>query len=120
MTAAALFARLLQRDYRREAVAQMSADELVVHLPAWEEGRRDFAYWYFGTLATFSMGRAKPWRHWSGTLRPMLKAHVRTDGTLAGSWGPGDGWSAGGGRVASTALAVICLSVYQHYYMGWD
>jgi len=120
MTAAALLARLFQRYYRREAMAQMSADICVANLPSWDDGSRDFGYWYFGTLAIFQMHRLKPWHRWRATLWDMLRSKMRADGDFAGSWDPGDGWSAGGGRVASTALAVNCLSIYHHTYIGWD
>jgi len=120
MTAAALLARLFQRYYRREAMAQMSADICVANLPSWDDGRRDFGYWYFGTLAIFQMHRLKPWQRWRGKLWDMLRSKMRADGAFAGAWDPGHGWSGGGGRVASTALAVNCLSVWSHYYMGWD
>ncbi|MHC4251849.1 MAG: prenyltransferase/squalene oxidase repeat-containing protein, partial [Planctomycetota bacterium] len=119
MTATALSTKLLIGTKRRSAVAQRAAGVLCAHLPEWTDGKRDFAYWYFGTLATYQIGYVH-WKPWNAAFRPMLQKHGQTGGPLAGSWDPGDGWSAEGGRVVSTAFAVMCLDRYSCYYIDWD
>jgi len=119
MTAAALMVRLLMGARRKDATVAKGAARITERLPEWKEGERDFLYWYLGTLVMFQAGY-RHWKPWNAAFRPMLKEHVRTDGDLRGSWDTGDGWSADGGRVASTAFAIVCLNTYSCYYIERD
>ncbi len=68
-------------------------------------------YWYWGTLAMFQVG-GKPWKTWRDALKTALLDHQRRDGPFAGSFDPAGPWGPDGGRVYSTALALLTLEVY--------
>ncbi|MEK7270291.1 MAG: hypothetical protein AAB215_05025 [Planctomycetota bacterium] len=75
----------------------------------------DLYYTYYGTLAMFQMG-GDYWKAWNANLRdPLVAAQIR-GGPDDGSWDPGgDLWGAAGGRIYSTALAVMTLEVYYRH-----
>ena len=98
------------------------------NLPAWEDGKLDFLYWYFGSLALYQVG-GKTWDTWEESISRTLIDHQRgyheldkqagrTDATkLAehGSWDAVDIWSSEYGRVYSTTINALTLQVYYRY-----
>ena len=78
--------------------------------PAWdaEAGQIDLCYWLF---ATEGLRRVDPAAHatWGKALVDALTKGQRSDSTFAGSWDPIDPWGENGGRIYSTALAVLAL-----------
>jgi hypothetical protein len=81
-----------------------------------EAGNRDFYTWYNCTLAMFQAG-GDNWKRWNDVVRDQLIAMQETDSALCsyGSWEPYGRWSPQGGRIYSTALAVLTLEVYYRY-----
>jgi len=76
----------------------------------------DFYTYYYGTLAMFHAG-GQPWKRWNDVVRDTLVDHQceEEEGCRRGSWDPTGRWSPEGGRVYSTALAVLTLEVYYRY-----
>lgn len=77
---------------------------------------RDFYTWYNCTLAMFQAG-GEPWKRWNDVVRDQIIALQCRDRQRCdlGSWDPQGRWSPQGGRVYSTALAVLTLEVYYRY-----
>ncbi len=72
-------------------------------------GNLSLYQWWYGTTASFRRGGAA-WTNWWSALRPALLEHQRKDGCAKGSWNPeGTYERQTGGRVMSTALAVLML-----------
>jgi len=78
-------------------------------------GSTDYYLWYNCTLAMFRAG-GEPWKRWNDVVRDtVLKLQVH-QGCTRGSWPvQSDRWAGTGGRVYSTALAVLTLEVYYRY-----
>jgi len=76
----------------------------------------DFYTFYNGTLAMFQAG-GEPWKRWNDVVRDTLVDHQcdEDEGCRRGSWDPLGRWSPEGGRVYSTALAILTLEVYYRY-----
>jgi hypothetical protein len=74
----------------------------------------DPMHWYYGSLAAFHAG-GRLWERWHSWIRPVLLEHQAHTDCAAGSWRPCGGTGAHGGRVATTALAALCLEVYYRY-----
>jgi hypothetical protein len=97
------------------------------NLPKWERGCIDFEYWWLGCMATYQVG-SKTWKAWETALSKTLLGNQRgfttadknyglTSATKLdehGSWDAADIWCADG-RVATTAMATLCLEVYYRY-----
>ncbi|MCC6574454.1 MAG: terpene cyclase/mutase family protein [Planctomycetes bacterium] len=92
-------------------------------LPAWEQKKIDYYYWYYASLALFQMGDTY-WKKWDDAMSKVLMAHQRgfiegdkgsNKDTLDehGSWDSVDAWGTAGGRVYSTAIN--CLTLEAHY-----
>jgi hypothetical protein len=74
----------------------------------------NYYLWYNCTMAMFQIG-GKPWKRWNGALRDGLVAlQVQGEGCERGSWPFGD-FTMMGGRIYSTALAVLTLEVYYRF-----
>ncbi len=71
---------------------------------------------YNGTLAMFQAG-GQAWKRWNNIVRDELvdRQCGEDEGCRRGSWDPTDAWGLQGGRVYSTALAVLTLEVYYRY-----
>ena len=66
-------------------------------------------------MAMFQVG-GEPWERWNGALRDRLAGmQVQGEGCERGSWPPNDMYSQQGGRIYSTALAVLTLEVYYRF-----
>jgi len=73
--------------------------------------------WYNCTLAMFQAG-GEPWKRWNDVVRDLVIKRQRQDSKacLCGSWDPDTQWDDQGGRIYSTALAVLTLEVYYRYH----
>lgn len=75
----------------------------------------DYYLWYNCTMAMFQVG-GEPWKRWNDAIRDrVIRLQVRGGGCDRGSWPPADQWSGRGGRIYSTALAVLTLEVYYRF-----
>ena len=114
MTAVGLLSRFfLGQDPAETPIMVKHADLLLKALPEWDPDglSNDMCYWYYGSYSMFQMGG----RHWEGWNKAMKKAVLdsqQKDGSSKGSWNPDGPWGFAGGRVYSTAIACLCLSVY--------
>ena len=97
-------------------VAERSWKGPVVHRRRFAAHPGDFYTWYNCTLAMFQAG-GEPWKRWNDVLRDHLVSLQcrEPDGCANGSWDPDGHWSPQGGRIYSTALAVLTLEVYYRY-----
>ncbi|MGA2618165.1 MAG: prenyltransferase/squalene oxidase repeat-containing protein [Thermoguttaceae bacterium] len=76
----------------------------------------DFYAWYNCTLAMFQAG-GQPWKRWNDVVRNGLIdcQCLEAQSCARGSWDPLGRWAPQGGRIYSTALAVLTLEVYYRY-----
>ena len=76
----------------------------------------DYYTFYNGTLAMFQAG-GQSWKRWNDVVRDSLvdRQCDEDEGCRRGSWDATGQWSPEGGRVYSTALAVLTLEVYYRY-----
>jgi uncharacterized protein YfaP (DUF2135 family) len=75
---------------------------------------RDYYLWYNCTLAMFQAG-GDNWKHWNDVVRDTILKLQEHTGCARGSWSPDCRWGDTGGRIFSTALAVLTLEVYYRY-----
>ena len=91
-------------------------NRLIEYLPGKVE--TDYYAWYYITLLMFQKG-GEHWTTWNAPMqKTLLGAQVKGDPRqMGGSWEPENGGRAGkhGGRVMTTALAVLSLEVYYRY-----
>jgi hypothetical protein len=120
MTAAGLATRLLlgQAPGQDEALSKLlkkQAEVIAARPPVWdEEGFGiDLYSWYYATQALYGLRGAHPtlWAAWSKKLEAALLESQCRDEHARGSWDPVSAWSFAGGRVYSTAMAVLALTV---------
>ena len=84
--------------------------ELMKRYPI-RDNNPDLYYIYYGTLALYQH-QGSIWQDWNNNLKRILpKIQVKT-GNLAGSWNLSRSNTKGGGRIASTTLAILSLEVY--------
>jgi len=84
------------------------------NLPARQPGANSFYFWYYANLALHQR-RGDEWDTWHPQVRDtLIKAQVR-GGKDEGSWPPLSRWALRGGRVYSTAIAILTLEVYYRY-----
>ncbi|HEY1067221.1 MAG TPA: hypothetical protein VGE52_13965 [Pirellulales bacterium] len=112
MTAEALVCKQFLGIPVSEAAQREAADFLLSELPG--QGEVNDYYWYYGSLALHERG-GPDWDRWNEELQRTLVGRQRQDGSMAGSWDPRGVWGGHGGRVYSTAVAVLCLEVYYRY-----
>jgi hypothetical protein len=122
MTAVALLSRFLLGQVPRalggsDRIMDLHAAILLERLPAPapDELGPDLYYWYYGSYAMHQMGGEQHWERWRRALDGVLPAAQRTDADAAGSWDPDGPWGCFGGRVYSTALALLTLEVPIRY-----
>lgn len=111
MTAAALLCRTtLGETAATTPVLARSAELLLARPPSWQpdDGRVDTCYWFFASeaLRRFGGDARGPWTQ---QLVDALVKGQRGDGAFAGSFDPIDVWGEDGGRVYTTAMAVLAL-----------
>ena len=75
---------------------------------------RDYYMWYNCTLGMFQAG-GENWKRWNSVVRDTIVNLQRHGGCPSGSWDPSDRWGGRGGRIYSTALAILTLEVYYRY-----
>ncbi len=85
---------------------------------AWGRGSgvADYYLWYNCTLAMKTAGGAD-WDRWNKIVRDLVIGlqKPKDAGCARGSWDPDPRWGQQGGRVYSTALAVLTLEVYYRF-----
>jgi hypothetical protein len=112
MTAEALACRLFLRSHLPNEARREAVDFLLQATPA--SGEMNLYYWYYATMALFQL-QGDDWQTWNAALQQRLLDSQETHGTLAGSWPTSTVWGGYGGRVYTTAMAVLCLEVYYRY-----
>jgi serine/threonine-protein kinase len=83
-------------------------------LPNGDPLRRDYVYWYAGTLFSAHREQRKgpDWLAWTAALgRELHQAQELIDVCSLGSLQPNDRWSAAGSRVYATALGALSLEL---------
>jgi hypothetical protein len=113
LTCEGFFVRLLMGESPETPRNQESIELAMKHLPA-EQGQRNFYLYYYATLA-LHYANAPQWDQWNRKLQDALIKTQNAQGDLAGSWNPNTTWGSHGGRVYSTAMAVLMLEVYYRY-----
>ncbi|MBK8096102.1 MAG: hypothetical protein IPK26_03295 [Planctomycetes bacterium] len=114
MTAAAWHARVLLGFDTASPAAQIAGRMLLARPPASADGAFDLYYWFHGSQTAAHFGGAVA-KEWQQALHKALLPRQRWDGPDAGSWNPTDAWGEEGGRVASTAQALLALQApYRH------
>ena len=112
LTAAALFGRyLLGQRPDDTAILERHAELMLRALPVWDSDGLtvDHYYWFYGSHAAYQHG-GREWALWKKALEPALLYSQSKDGHRTGSWDPIGPWGWAGGRIYSTAMAVLALS----------
>jgi hypothetical protein len=107
---------VLGEEPRRSPIMKRHADLVLKSLPEWRPDARanDMYYWYYGSLAMHRSGGEHE-RVWRAALEAALLAgQAQGKGEHSGSWPPIGPWGWCGGRVYSTAVAVLSLTA------GWQ
>jgi len=112
MTAEALVCRQFLGVDRTAALSEEAANYVLTELPG--QGKSNFYYWYYATLALYQL-QDEHWTRWNQALTTTLTRTQRQEGDVAGSWDPDEVWGGYGGRVYSTSLGALCLEVYYRY-----
>jgi hypothetical protein len=95
--------------------ALQSLPPAMAALPASFDPSMNYYLWYNCTMAMFQAG-GEPWKRWNGAIRDrVISLQVHGEGCNRGSWPPNDQYSGRGGRIYSTALAVLTLEVYYRF-----
>ena len=122
MTAVGMVVRFFMGWQRSHPFLIGSANYLMDYLPQWRKGLDGkgqaiawyFYFYYYGTLAMYQMG-GRYWRAWNEKIKAVLPGNQRIDPpVLAGSWDP-DTAVLNGGRLFSTAMAVMTLETYYRF-----
>ena len=117
-TAMALLARLFTAQFFPELIetAKIAKSSNLVRSrpPEWEARGSDMTYLYFGITAMYQIGD-DTWKAWWRSVRDGLSERQRRDGGPSGSWEPIGPRGEVGGRVFSTAMAVLCLETPYRY-----
>ncbi|MBI3856703.1 MAG: terpene cyclase/mutase family protein, partial [Planctomycetes bacterium] len=119
-TAIAIMSRIFMDKNKADPRLSNGCDQLLKFKPEWEEGKIDFYFWYYGSLALFQFdGPAGPkWRAWNEDMKNALvkNQNALSTGCRTGSWEPVDLWARhSGGRVYATAINALTLEVYYRY-----
>ncbi len=111
ITAAALACRfMLGLRLDEQPVMAQQAALVLAHPPA----MKDLYYWYYGSLAMRQVGGAG-WTRWAKAVRGRLLPLQCRKGSARGSWDPDSVWGEEGGRIYSTAMAVLVLQAEYRY-----
>lgn len=122
MTACGLLCRLYLGVPRTDRIIKLGVQILMENLPEWNQpgiagGTQFYYYWYYGSLVLFQI-EGDQWKRWNTKMRDMLVQYQNwTPGELYGSWDPTSAthFCQMGGRVYSTAMAVLTLEVYYRF-----
>ncbi len=75
----------------------------------------DYYYWYYASYALFQMGD-EFFPDWNKSMkRALLALQCKDRNANYGSFNPNTEWGGYGGRIYSTALAILTLEVYYRY-----
>ncbi len=119
MSAVTLTCRLWLGQSRRSEAAQRQAEYLTrndQHLSQASDPSNLYII-YYTSLAMYNMG-GRYWHDWNEVFNEALREAQVKDGPDAGSWDPGihsGGGARSGGRVYTTAMALMSLQVYFRY-----
>ena len=84
--------------------------ELMKRYPI-RDNNPDLYYIYYGTLALYQH-QGSIWQEWNNNLKRILPEIQVKTGNFSGSWNLSRSNTKGGGRIASTTLAILSLEVY--------
>lgn len=110
MTAAGMHGRLLAGADGNSPLARGAALSMLERAPSPQPQAYDLYYWFHASCAFAHMTDRAACKKWEAALHKTLLPRQRKDKAAAGSWDPTDVWGEVGGRVASTALAVLSLA----------
>ena len=108
MTAESLTCRMWLDTQRSVEQVKEASDYIAKQLPS--TSRPDLYYWYYGSLSLRQVG-GPAWEVWSGAMKQVLPKLQLPDG----SWTADTKWGGYGGKVYSTAMAVLCLESFYRY-----
>ena len=114
MTAAGILIReILGEDPKKSSMIAKGAALCEKTPPAWSpsDGSVDLYYWHYGMLALPAVG-GRVWSTWQAALRVSVVDTQRRDTDFCmykGSWDNVDPWGRDGGRIYSTAMALLCI-----------
>ena len=108
MTAESMLCRLFLQTPPDHPLIQEAANYVANDLPG--NGRVNYYYWYYGTLALYHLQDDR-WTRWNAAVKRTLVQRQARDG----SWNADSAWGPSGGRVYSTALCALTLEVYYRY-----
>jgi hypothetical protein len=109
-TAVGLLCRMYMGwDRKRDAIVRG-----VAHLDKIGPSPTNMYYNYYATQVMHHFG-GSPWRRWNGKMREQLIATQGKTGHEAGSWHFDDQHGDVGGRLYTTAMAIMTLEVYYRY-----
>jgi hypothetical protein len=116
LTGASLFCRVLLGETPvTQPIMKLQADLIVSKPPkALNDGSIDHYYWYYASNAMYQMG-GEHWKRWRRFLHEAVVKTQRQDGNFKGSWDPDGAWGEDGGRIYSTAMAVLALQSEYRY-----
>jgi hypothetical protein len=121
MVAVGLLSRLYLDAQPADPRSQRAVKRLLRDPPDWEKAGRwedtfhSYYYWYTASLALFHVG-GEEWRAWEHFLRRAVLPLQSVKVHEAGSWPPEPSWiGLSGGRVYSTAMAVLTFETYYRY-----
>lgn len=115
MTAAALLCRyFLGETPGTSSIIKKSVRRLIRKPPKWQDSHVDYYYWFYGSQAMQQHGGDQELT-WRKALLTALLPNQRKDGSFAGSFDPVGAWGDDGGRVYSTAIALLSLQAPYRY-----
>lgn len=88
---------------------------LLLTSPEWRPKRVNYYYWLRGSEA-LRMTRAESYESWYQYLAQACVPHQEKKGCASGSFPPIDVWSTSGGRLYSTAMAILALQSSYRYH----
>lgn len=108
MTAESLACRMWLDTQRSVEQVKEASDFIIMQLPS--QTRPDLYYWYYGSLSLRQVG-GPAWQTWTNSMKQVVPSLQLPDG----SWTADTKWGGYGGRVYSTAMAVLCLESFYRY-----
>lgn len=110
LTAIAVVCRLrLGQTPKAVPAIKQGAEVIADLLPTKKPERRDFCFWFFGSVAVAKVG-GETQTKWEKATQQVLQELQETKGHAKGSWAPSGVWGSYGGRVYATALGALSLA----------
>lgn len=111
MTPTGMFLR--QLDLEPPTTARMDESAQYMKANMLKPGKRQFYYEYYATLALYQH-QGPVWKQWNESMKENYLAAQTANGEHSGSWAPGldSNFAKRGGRVTTTAFAILSLEVY--------